>query len=348
MLLIALDFGRAFLGWVSLNNAARVGANYAAAHPNDWNTGTEYADLMAANVGAINCAQTNPGNAPVFGPSKAPGELVRVDLDCSFALATQIISAVLGGTVTVSSSASFPITYGCLADCPTGPPAPPPPPPVNNCRMAPDVDGLSVAGARNLWVSNGFSAANFIPSVGPDDTRTVEASTVSEPPNTEGCTAPEYFFDSTMTVTMVDLVSPKPVGCEYVPNMLGITVADARTAWSSLFSGEFLPASGVDDRVVTQQVTDPVSDPGDCLPPATTVTVAHGPGLPAPPPQPCQVPSFVNTSSTDAAGTWQDHGFDPGNITFKPKNKEFTIQFQTLVGGTYVSCGSSIEVRDKP
>ena len=34
LMLIAIDFGRVFLGWVGLNNAARVAANYAALHPN--------------------------------------------------------------------------------------------------------------------------------------------------------------------------------------------------------------------------------------------------------------------------------------------------------------------------
>ena len=33
LMLIAIDFGRVFLGWVGLNNAARVAANYAAMHP---------------------------------------------------------------------------------------------------------------------------------------------------------------------------------------------------------------------------------------------------------------------------------------------------------------------------
>ena len=38
LMLIAIDFGRVFLGWVGLNNAARVAANYAAMHPSpsDW------------------------------------------------------------------------------------------------------------------------------------------------------------------------------------------------------------------------------------------------------------------------------------------------------------------------
>ncbi len=336
LLLFAIDFGRAFLGWVSLNNAARVGANYAANYPYDWNTGTEYADLMAANVSGINCTQTNAGAAPVFGPTKTPGELVRVNLNCSFKILTPVISAVVGGNVNVSSSAAFPITSGCLAACPTGPPGPPPPPPANNCRTVPVVKDLSVAGARNLWVSAGFSASNFIPAAGPDDTRTVDASSVTEPANTEGCVAPEKFFSSTMTVSLVPLVTPKPADCEYVPNLLGVTVATARNAWTTAgFTGAFLP-TGNDARIVIQQVTDPPSTPGDCLPVTTTVTVAHGPPLATPPPAPCKVPSFINTSSSAATTTWTGAGFT-GGITFKPAGGGgFTIKSQSLVGGTYV------------
>jgi hypothetical protein len=45
---------------------------------------------------------------------------------------------------------------------------------------------------------------------------------------------------------------------------------------------------------------------------------------------------------------WTGAGFSSGNLSFKPKNQSFTIKSQDpLVGGTYVACSSSIEVRDK-
>ena len=347
LLLIAIDFGRAFLGWVALNNAARVGANYAAMHPNDWDTGTVYEDLMAANIDAINCNQTNAGNAPVFGPTKEPGELVRVSLDCEFTIVTPIVSAVLGNTVTVSSSSAFPVSSGCLAACPTGPPAPPPPPPPNNCRTVPDVVGLSVAGARAAWVAAGFQVSEFFPPGGPDDTRTVESRTVTEPANTEGCVNPERFYAASMTVTVEPLVTPRPTPtCQYVPNLRGIAVAAARSAWTDAgFTGAFLPTAN-DTRIVIEQVTDPASDPGDCLEPDATVTVSHGPAPPPPPPAPCKVPSFVFTHTSGAVALWTGAGFDTDNISFKPNANQngYTIQSQSLVGGTYVGCASSIEV----
>jgi TadE-like protein len=353
LLLIAIDFGRVFLGWISLNNAARVGANYAALHPHDWDSGTgpaEYDTLMADNLGAINCTPNpDPAANPVFGPTKEPGELVRVDLGCDFNVLTPVVGAVLGGTVTITSNSSFPISYGCLADCPTGPPAPPPPPPASNCRKVPAVVDLSVAGARAAWVAAGFLASNFNPPAGADDTRTVASFTISEPPNTEGCVPPQYLFASSITVTLAPLQTPKPTPtCLYVPNVRGVTVLDARNAWTNAgFVGQFLP-TGNDTRVVIDQATLPASDPGDCMEPDTTMTVSHGPPPPAPPPAPCKVPSFVNTSSAAATTTWVGAGFAAGNISFKPKNQTFTIQSQSLVGGTYIGCGSSIEVRKNP
>jgi hypothetical protein len=351
LLLMAIDFGRVFLGWISLNNAARVGANFAALHPHDWDSGTgpaEYDSLMADNLGAINCAPNpDPAADPVFGPTKAPGELVRVDLGCDFDVLTPIIGSVLSGTISVASSASFPISSGCLAACPTGPPAPPPGTPPDNCRTAPNVDDMSVAGARAAWVAAGFLESEFIPAAGSDDTRTVASSNVVEPTNTEGCVAPRYLFSATMTVSLEPLQTPKPTPtCLYVPNVRGITVADARTSWTDAgFVGAFLPTAN-DTRVVIDQVTLPASEPGACMEPDTSMTVSHGPPPPAPPPAPCKVPSFVNTSSSAATTTWTGAGFSADNISFKPPNANaFTIQSQSLVGGTFVGCDASIELK---
>jgi hypothetical protein len=350
LLLMTVDFGRVFLGWVSLNNAARVGANYAAAHPNaSWVPGSDYQVLMTENLGGVNCTlNPSPVNPPVFGPSKDPGQLARVNLTCDFKVLTPFISNFFSnGIVKVSSTSAFPITNGCLANCPTGPPATSPPAPADNCRTVPDVTGLSVDGARAAWVAAGFLAANFNAAPG-SGTRTVDTSSVTEPANTEGCTGAERFFAATMTVTLTALGPSTSPTCIAVPNLLGVTVAEARAAWSAAgFTGAFLP-TGNDTRVVLSQVTDPVSSPGDCVEPVTSVTVSHGPPAAPPPPPPCKVPSFANTSSAAATSTWTGAGFSATNISFKPQNQTFTIVSQSLVGGTYVSCSSSIQVKDKP
>lgn len=347
MLLIAVDFGRAFLGWISLNNAARVGANYAALHPNDsWGAGSDFQTLMDENLGAINCTPNpDPAAPPVFGVTREPGDLVRVNLDCDFTILTPVISNVVGGLVSVSSSAAFPISSGCLADCPTGAPGPPPPAPADNCRTVPIVAGQSVAGARAAWVAAGFLSTEFLPATG-SDTRTVEFGLVTGNLAAEDCTGSKAFFASRMTVTLEDLVPETCATGAHVPNLLGVTVSTARSAWTAAgFTGAFLPA-GNDARIVIQQVTDPVSQPGDCLEPVTTVTVSHGAAPPPPPPPPCKVPSFINTSSASATGTWTGAGFDAGQIAFS-RGGTFTIISQSLVGGTYVTCDAPILVSHK-
>jgi Flp pilus assembly protein TadG len=341
LLLIAVDFGRVFLGWVSLNNAARVGANYAAANPQDtWGPGSDYQVLMNDNVGAINCTRA-PTDPPTFGPTKAPGEIVTVDLTCSFPVITPLIGAFFpGGAVTVASSAAFPITFGCLVDCSPGTGGPPPPAPTDGCRVVPDVRGLSVAGARAAWINAGFST--FQPAPGADDTRTVENQTVTEPSNTEGCTGTERFFQATMTVTLAPLGPETSPTCEFVPNLRGVTVATARQTWTAAgFTGEFLPIAS-NDRIVIDQVSDPASSPGDCIEPTATVTVSHGPPPAPPPPAPCKVPSFINTSSSGATTVWTNAGSDPDNINFSQKNNTFTVRSQSLVGGTWVTCEATI------
>jgi len=45
--MITIDFGRAFYGWITLNNMARVGANYAALHRDSWTTPGSPADGTA-------------------------------------------------------------------------------------------------------------------------------------------------------------------------------------------------------------------------------------------------------------------------------------------------------------
>jgi hypothetical protein len=345
---MALDFGRAFLGWVSLNNAARVGAHYAALHPNDtWGPGSEYQMLMTANMDAINCAPDPAvANPPVFGPTRDPGDFVRVNLSCKFSVLTPIIGAVVGGTVNVSSSSLFPITSGCLGDCPTGPAPPPPPPPANNCRTVPDTVGMSVAGARLAWASAGFIASQFEPATG-EDTRTVATQAVTEAPNTEGCSGSERFYDSTMVVT-VEPIDPPTAGCLIVPNMVGVTVATARSTWTDAgFLGAFLPTNS-DSRIVVAQVTDPSSDPGDCIPPDASVVVSHADPPPPAPPLPCKVPSFVNTSTDTAPAAWSAAGFS-GALAYKPSGgRPWTIQAQSLVGGTLVSCTSDITLFKQP
>src|SRR5439155_619266 len=67
IIMVGVDFGRAFLGWVNLQNSSRLGANYAAIHPNaNWgNAGDSdtirYTALINLYASQAQVAWTNAG-----------------------------------------------------------------------------------------------------------------------------------------------------------------------------------------------------------------------------------------------------------------------------------------------
>ena len=65
-MLLALDFGRVYLGYINLQNAARIAANFASANPNtNWADadlaapttadGRAYRNLILGDTAATNC-----------------------------------------------------------------------------------------------------------------------------------------------------------------------------------------------------------------------------------------------------------------------------------------------------
>jgi hypothetical protein len=134
MMLIALDFGRVFLGWVELNNAARIAANFAGLNPTGWDTGAnptiraEYQRLVDAETSRIDCTLPSTIDDPTFPDGRDLGSPAKVRITCSFGLITPIISAVVGNPLAVSADAAFPIRFGLIAGVPADPALPKPTP----------------------------------------------------------------------------------------------------------------------------------------------------------------------------------------------------------------------------
>jgi hypothetical protein len=347
LVLFALDFGRVFLGWVTLNNMARVGADYAAKHPNDFGGArpSEYDELIVGSFDAINCDADETTFDPTFSGDAEPGDQVTVELTCDFRPLTPLIGLIFSNApISVTASSAFPVGYGCVGECdPAG--GNPPPPPPSNCRAVPDLAGMSVLGARNAWVEAGFGPATFTPDDPADDSRTVADQSVTEPTNTEGCSGGEAFVFASVEVTLEPLVAPDPPipGCLPVPNLVGMTVDQARDSWTdSGMGGPFIPTTGFGDRVVTDQFVEPDAEAGDCALPPLDVQVTYGDALGTPPAQPCQVPSFANKTSTEAPALWTSKGFT-GAIRFNNERRlPYAIKSQSLVGGVFVPCTSGI------
>ncbi len=143
LLIMAIDLGRVFFGWVGLQNAARIGANYAAIHPDAWSAPDnpvkvlarqQYADQMVADAQALNCDRdaNNDGTfdgddlpLPVFSDVVGTasvfelGDHSTVTLTCTFDLITPLANGIFGGGVDIDAFAVFPVRGGTIANIPT-------------------------------------------------------------------------------------------------------------------------------------------------------------------------------------------------------------------------------------
>jgi hypothetical protein len=124
MVLFGLDFGRVFLGWVALNNAAREAANYAAMNPTAWTlpynleVQAEYTRLVETEASSINCDLESPVPAPSFDDGTSIGAPATVELSCAFHLITPFIGIITGNPIPVSASSAFPVRSGNIEGIP--------------------------------------------------------------------------------------------------------------------------------------------------------------------------------------------------------------------------------------
>jgi len=137
LLVMAIDLGRVYFGWVGLQNAARIGANYAALHSDAWSlpdtplkqqARAQYAQQIAQDSSALNCTP-RPSvlnvPAPVFinvvgsNNAKEMGDHVSVTLTCTFELITPLANSFFGGGVPIGANAVFTNRAGTVSGIPT-------------------------------------------------------------------------------------------------------------------------------------------------------------------------------------------------------------------------------------
>lgn len=123
LLLAAIDLGRIYLGWVNLQNMARIAANYAANHASAWEppitaddlaAQQRYEDLLRNDAKAINCVLPSPLPQPAFPAGTDLSDPAEVRLACQFQVITPVISHIVGGQVLVGASAVFPVKQGVV------------------------------------------------------------------------------------------------------------------------------------------------------------------------------------------------------------------------------------------
>ena len=314
LLVVAVDFGRVFFGWVSLNNAARIGANFAGYTPNLMSNAIErdeYGDLIQDAVAGCTLTPASmsdssydpsydDGNGDNTDGNNDWGDLVTVNIACELHLITPLAGAIVGQNVPLRAEAVFPIRQGVIGG-PGGGGTPPNPPCTQS--LVPDLLNRTVGEARVKWEAEGFFAANFSPPLGATEDYLINSQTFTPSANVQDCVDPAIQHVSITSVPP----PPCPSGQAQVPDMIGLLVSQAKTTWAASFSGAFKPNNAVDSKTVLTQSTSPAAAPpiNGCAPLAAEVTITYG----DPPAAPCDVPNMIGMTWAQAQTAWNAEGF---------------------------------------
>ncbi len=354
--LLAIDFGRIYLGYVNLQNMARIAANYAANHPATWSTDPAYQGQILADASAINCKLPESAGAPdipspQFDDANADGSVgigdtVSVAINCQFGVVTPIVSNIVGNVVQVSAEATFPVKVGMVAGGGGGGELP-----------VADFVGSPTSGPPTLTVlftdlSTGTPApVAWYWSFGDGSTSTEQNPTHDY--------ASEGTYTVALRVTSASGTSPVTSKASYITvvdstvDFSGAPVAGAAplaVAFSDMSTGS--PAAWAwdfgDGGTSTQQNPSHTYATEGWYDVSLTATFGSGPisvtkknyikvdtAL-------CTVPNFTNTSSSVAQTTWSAAEFT-SDVQFKqPANLPYTITTQSIVGNSIVPCDSKI------
>lgn len=370
LLMVAVDFGRVYLGWINLNNAAREASNYAALNPRGW-TGSgdvaitdRFASLVADETRSINCAP-DPVGDPQFTSGAVLGGDAIVRIDCHFTPMTPLIAAVLGTDVKLSASANFPIRTGAIASLP----------------MGGGGGGGGVIPVANFHADRLIGVTPLTVKFTDDSANAPTAwswkfELGAAVVGTSTAQNPTYMFTAigvyTVTLTAaningsddekkaayitVTVASTGPVADFVFAPLVGtaplpVTFTDKSTGTPATWAWNF----GDGTTASSQSPSHTYTNPG-AYTIRLTVTNISGTNftektLTVDRPI-CTVPNFAGVLKSAATALWASRGFAGTNITFDPpKNNgpvDYAIKKQSLVGGQVdpqpLGCGSAIVV----
>ena len=325
ILVVAVDLGRIYLGWVTLNNVARVGANFAAANPSAWQgTGdaalqAQYRQLMLNEARGIDCTLLNTLPAPAF-PDAAPntyvvGSRVTVTLPCDFHLLTPVLDLLIGdgsGNVPVTATTTFSIRVSWAGTEPIGggnpTPSPGPTPTVTPTPTSPPTPlpsgspGPSPGPTPTPPIVTFYGTPSGVDSYG-------GGPPLSPPDPNEG----QIVGIPNLSVTFSNTTPGGHGNCLWafgdgaISNSCGNSVSHTYTTRNT-----YDVSLTIDGGTLTQ-----------------SAYVLIG----------CKVPAFAGVHKNSATGDWTDPnssaggGFAAANISFAPGNGNYIIGTQSLAGG---------------
>jgi len=369
ILMVGLDFGRVYLGWINLNNTARIAANFAATNAIAMSgTGpvhdaavARYRQLVANDAQAINCtlnpdpipdpAGTPADLAALYPGGTALGQTAHVNIDCDFGVITPVISTILGDTVTVSASADFPIRQGVVSGGGGGPPAVEAlfsaSPLTGNAPLAVTFTDFSTGSPTTYqWDFENDGIIDYTSKTGVAHTYTIPGTytvrlIVSNGLSTDDEThvinvtpppGPIADFD----VTPMSGTAPLPVvfmnkSTGTAPLTYAWTFGDGTTSTAVNPPNKTYPAG---TWIVTLTVTDGL---GAVSAPASKTVIVS-----APIPQ-CTVPNYKNLKTSDQIQTtWTQAGFAT-TVIFSPlRPPEYKISKQSLSAGSQQPCATTV------
>lgn len=366
--MVAIDFGRIYLGYVNLQNMARIGANFAANHATAWGSPgnaavrTQYQNQIKNDALATNCAlpvvsSVSTAPDPTFtdnggnGTATDVGDSVSVQISCTFRVVTPFISAIFGsgGNIGVSAMSQFPVKTGLIAAAAPGTIAP-----TADFSASPTTGPapLSVrftdasTGGPTAW-SWDFDSDGTIDSTAQDPlyvygapgiyTVTMYAS------NSAGVSAPRVktnYISASLAPATVDFTATPTSGTRPLAVQFTDTSTGAPTSWEWDFDNNGTPDSTLQNPTYTYTSVGTYTV-------KLTTTNAGGPASKTVPNMinvgvgTCPVPNFANTSSSAAQGTWNLAGFTT-TVIFRQGNLPWTVISQSLQVGLVTPCNSSI------
>ena len=286
--LIAIDFGRIYLGWINLQNMARIGANYAANNADaiaagDSDALAAYAAQIAADAQATNCPLA-PGQPAVpsfedtdgVDGSHSIGDRAAVTLTCRFHVVTPLISLIVGSDINVSATAAFPVKVamvetssggggggggGCLVPSPA-------------IRATPSTSGPAPLTVSFMDASGGGTGTDWAWDFGDG-----QASTLRDPGAHSYPDAGTYVVtlrvrnacgEATTSPGTTITVAATPALCT-VPNFNGVQRGNAQGIWTAAgFNTQVQPTNG-NFKIKSQSIVAGSSAP--CT--GTTITVSN-------------------------------------------------------------------------
>jgi PKD repeat protein len=382
--LIALDFGRVYLGYINIQNVARIGANFAANNPTAWGATpdaavqTKYRNQILADTTATNCRLPKVAGVaqvptPTFTDTNANGvhdvgDTVAVHVNCTFDVITPVIANMVGGQVAVSAASTFPVKTGITGFAGSGGGGGTAPNAAFTANGVISGPAVSISGVAPFDVdfrdTSGGTPTSWSWSLAPGVTTTAQDplvytyTTAGSYVVTMTATNLQGSSNATLTVNVaasstVDFTASATSGTA----PLTVTFTDASTpggtAWDWTFgagqgTGTGTPVNHTYATAGTYTVALTVTYPSPTGPITATKVGYISVGVPL-----CVVPSLNNqriNTEQSTSGKWYLAGFSVANLSVGPGspngNGNWKIAAQTLTANSSVPCTATIQVND--